>query len=114
MIIQSTEEFAGEVQGKWAGREVKVSKTTNMTPINIRIESARVAEWKEVDCRIKQRHEMDTKFFVIAGKSVDELEKGNIKRLVIPVDERTVYDVREERFVVLTEKEVVEFSLVGK
>ena len=112
MIIKSAEQFAGEVKDKWTGKAVTVSKTTNMEPINIRIESAGVAEWKDVDCRIKQRHEMGTKFFVIAGKPVDDLEKGNIKQLVIPVDERTVFDVREGRLVVLTDREVVEFRVV--
>ena len=117
MIQDSGEEFVSGMKARWTGREVIVSKTTPMNPISIKIENAQLAGWEEVDRRIQKKHDRSAKFVMVSGPAVDLAsggEKDNLDRyLVIPVDDSTVYDVREDRLVVLTDREVVQFTLAG-
>jgi len=79
-----------------------------------------MTDWQDVDPRIKARHTSDTAFFVVSGHALAPLGQGdmvlNEKELavVIPVDGQTVYDVRDDRLVVLTGREVVELSPDGE
>lgn len=117
MIVNSGVGFTSEVMEKWIGREVTVTKTTPMQPVSLRIESVRMAGWEEVDRRIQKKHVPETSFLTVSGPAVKgESGGGNdnlLKTLVIPVDGSTVYDVREDRLVVLTEQEVVQFVRSG-
>lgn len=118
MIQNSGDQFVLGMREKWTGREVTVSKTTPMNPVSIRIEDAHLAGWEEVDSRIQKKHDPHTKFLMVSGPAIEGdsgREKENLDRyLVIPVDDSTVYDVREGRLVVLTDREVVQFTLAGQ
>lgn len=109
MLLQSGEDFAREVRDNWAGRDVEVSKTVAMPEIRLKIKNARVVGWKDVDRRIQQKHGPDTDFLVVAGTASEDEDGSKARAVIIPVDPGTVYDVREKRLVVLTDREVVEF-----
>ncbi|MHB8158313.1 MAG: hypothetical protein ACYDEQ_13120 [Desulfocucumaceae bacterium] len=114
MITYSGEEFTGEVRKVWMGKAVEVSKTVPTRPIALRIESAKMAEWEDMDRRIKDKHHRDTKFLTFSGPVLAEAGEENTDKvtlLVIPVGGGTVYDMREGRLVVLTDSEVVQLSL---
>lgn len=117
MILLDGENFAREIKDKWVGREVTVSKTTPAPPIRMRIEDVRISGWGDMDRRIQEKHGRDTKFFVVAGPmqvgGQAEKKPSVDQCLVIPVDGNTAYDVRDNRLVVLTDREVVEFSPGG-
>lgn len=114
MIMLDGENFTREIKDKWVGREVTVSKTTPTPKIRIKIEDVRMAGWDGMDRRIQEKHGRETRFFVVSGavQAGEQGEKrGNVDQyLVIPVDVNTAYDVRDDRLVVLTDREVVEFS----
>jgi hypothetical protein len=117
MIVNSGTDFTSQVNEKWAGKEVTVTKTTPMKPVNIRIETVKMAGWEEVDRRIQEKHGRETGFLMVGGPAVagdsGEDRENVLQMVVIPVDDHTVYDVREERLVVLTDREVVQFSRTG-
>ncbi len=114
MILNSGEDFAREIKNNWVGREVTVSKTTPAPTVRIRIEGARIAGWEDMHRQIRENHHRDTRFLVVAGSTGAgdrEGKRGNLEQaLVIPVDPDTAYDVRADRLVVLTDREVVQFS----
>ncbi|MCL6611267.1 MAG: hypothetical protein K6T66_06980 [Peptococcaceae bacterium] len=115
MILHSGEDFAREVRERWAGREVTVSKTTPAPRFRIKIEDARMAGWEDMPGQIRKKHGRDTRFLVVSG-AVYQGERGEKRgsleqSLVIPVDPDTAYDVRNDRLVVLTGREVVQFGL---
>ena len=110
MILESGEDFAGVIRDKWAGRDVSVSKTVPAPDLRIKIEKARVLGWKEMNRMIREKHSPDTGFLVITGSGcvsgVNDDPKTQL--LIIALDGDTVYDVRDDRLVVLTQREVVE------
>ncbi len=115
MILRSGEDFAREVRDRWVGREVTVSKTTPAPSFRIKIEGAHMAGWEDMPGQIKKKHGQDTRFLVVAG-SINpgdrEEKQGSLEQsLVIPVDPEAAYDIRSHRLVVLTDWEVVQFSL---
>lgn len=121
MIVQSSEVFAREISERWAGRVVAVSKTTPAPGMKLKIESARVAGWEDMPGQIKHRHGLETRFLVVAGTTTpgegegegDQGRRQVDQSLVIPLDEDTAYDLRENRLLVITGREVVQFTPEG-
>lgn len=110
MILESGEDFAGIIRDKWTGLDVLVSKTVPAPDIRIKVENARVLGWKEMNRTIREKHGPDTGFLVITGSGrvsgVNNESKTQL--LIIALEGDTVYDVRDNRLVVLTQREVVE------
>ena len=110
MILESGEDFAGLIRDKWTGLDVSVSKTVPAPVIRIKIEKARILGWKEMNRMIREKHGPDTGFLVITGSGCVSGVNNEPKTqmLIIALEGDAVYDVRDNRLVVLTHREVVE------
>ncbi|MHB8918001.1 MAG: hypothetical protein ACYC4H_08250 [Desulfocucumaceae bacterium] len=115
MILLDGDVFTREIADRWVGKEVTVSKTNPAPVFRMTIQSARMAGWEDMPRQIQDKHGRDTGFLVVAGPmgggDGEEKRESRDQSLVIPVDRETAYDVRNDRLVVLTGREVVQFSL---
>ncbi|MBE0465712.1 MAG: hypothetical protein IBX71_00590 [Candidatus Desulforudis sp.] len=107
MIFQEPEQVVRKLQENWLGREVRVTKTEPSPPLQFTLGEARMLGWDEVAEPVRTRVPEETRFMALSGKG------DQLYTVFIPVDEETVYDVRENRLVMLTGEEVVQVNPVG-
>lgn len=113
MIIDSAEGFISQAKDNWRGRRVSVTKTVPTPDIFINIEDIRLLPWDQVDKPIRCRYPEGGTFLVVDGTDgADHRHKPGSKRLVIRVDGGTVFDIRENRLVLLSDEEVIQFLSV--
>lgn len=113
MIVDSLEQFIDHVQDNWIGKNISVAKI-NSTAIEMRLNEVEVTPWQKVDRRIQERHSPDSNFLVLAGKEVENAaadHSAKLRNLVIHVDGGTVFDVRDNRLVLLSDQEVIQLKL---
>lgn len=114
MIIDSLEQFAAHMQDHWIGKKVSVTKTNPMPPIELQVNKVRTMPWQKMVKPIRVKHPQSSSFLVVAGKNVVNTAADHsapLRTLVINVDKGTIFDVRDNRLVLLSDEEVVQFML---
>ena len=106
MIIQEPEQVVQTLQENWLGREVRITKTEPGTPLQFTLGGIRVLGWDEVPNPVRENLPEETRFMTLSGQG------DQLYTVLVPVDHNTVYDVRENRLVMLTDQEVVQVNPV--
>lgn len=114
MITDSLDRFASHMQNNWAGREISITKTTSMPAIEIQLNEVRVLPWQKMIRPIREKHPQNSSFLVLAGKNAGNSSPehdAKLRNLVVHVDAHTVFDMRDTRLVLLSDKEVIQFKV---
>ncbi len=107
LSIKEPEQAARELKDHWLGREVLLTKTEPTPEIRFTLKDARVIDWHEVNDPIRDELSQHTRFVSLSG------EGEKLYAVFIPLDRETVCDVRDDRLVFLTGKEVVQVRPVS-
>lgn len=91
----------------------QIVRADSAPAIGIKLDEVKVIPWEEVDRRIQGKYHRDSKFLVVSGKDTAQAGTANgasLRNIIIHVDGGTVFDVRENRLVLLSEQEVIQFK----
>lgn len=92
-----------------------IIKADNTHAIELILDEVKVTPWEEMDRRIQGKYNRDSKFLVMVGKDAVGAGMANgalLRNIIIHVDGGTVFDVRDNRLVLLSDQEVVQFKAV--
>lgn len=92
----------------------KMAKSKSPAAIELKLDEVRVIPWEEVDRRIQSRYDRGSSFLLLGGKAGGSSAEGSgaLRNIIIHVDEETVFDVRGDRLVLLSDEEVIQFKAV--
>lgn len=107
MIVHETAQVVRRLQDEWVGREVRITKTEQTAPIQFTLGDAQMLAWREVPEPVREKLPQETQFMTLAGQG------DQLYTVLIPVDNETVFDIREDRLVMITDDEVVQVNPVG-
>lgn len=108
LIITEPEKVTRTLQENWLGREVRVSKTEPVPPVQFTLGEARLVDWQEVGEAIRARVPENTPFMSLSGRG----DQAHMHTLLIPLGKDAVCDLRQHRLVLLTDNEVVQVNPV--